>query len=241
MIEEFFEPERVLDKNPNSPLAREDIGTHLHHYREEDQKKPGVNYQQYDRTLSEKEEVELLDTMIKAITTGAGIGTKAAGHFWFKSQMQRPRPLHTALLFGQEEKFISELSERGQHPAIVSGHCFQSVMMCCAVLEDWNKKNPKPAPERVQSLAQYMIDVGDRRVFAGVHYPSDNIASWLLALSLIPKVFEDHQQITRFCIQAIQERSAVFNSIQKHYPLKDCTKPVLDLLVKSGFAMPAYV
>jgi len=237
MIDTFMGSNHILETKPSSPLSVSDIEKQQNHYDYEDKSPhpPGVNYRQYDRTISIVEERELLETMLRAITTNNWVGMKAAGHFWFKFHMQRPRPLHAAMVSLREGEFVSQLSERGQHPSIVSGHCFQGIMMACAVLENWMKSNPNLNQDRVECLAQYMVDVGDRRVFAGVHYPTDNIASWVLAISLIPEVFEDDQPIVDFVRKAVTTRSLVFQAIQKRFTHSDTqryTQAALELLAK---------
>jgi len=240
MIDAFIHPNRILEQCPSSPLGVNDIQNHLNHYEYEDQNPhpPGVNYKEYDSTLTIVEEKEFLKTMLLAISAGTSIGKKSAGHFWFKFKMQRPRPLYSAMVFQREEAFESELTQRGQHPSIVSGHCLQGTLMVCAVLEHWIKSgNPNLTQKRIDSLAQYMVDFGDRRVFAGVHYPTDNVGSWVLALSLIPEVFEDSQPILDFVRNAILKKSTVFNTIREQYTRKDAlkhTQTVLDLLKKYG-------
>jgi hypothetical protein len=65
---------------------------------------------------------------------------------------------------------------------------------------------------------QFVIDVGDRRVFAGVHYPSDNLASWYVAMRLIPRVFLADEKIyepRKFLWNAIQ-RSLVYKAMVAH-------------------------
>lgn len=235
MIETLMGTDHILNTYPSSPLAIDGIENHLKHYEYEDQSPhpPGMSYRQYDRTLGEDEEKVFLETMIKAISAGKSIGKKAAGHFWFKFNMQRPRPLHAAMVFQRETNFVSELSQRGQHPSIVSGHCFQGTMMACAVLENWLITNPNLTQERIESLAQYMVDFGDRRVFGGVHYPTDNVASWVLALSLIPEVFDDSQPILDFVRSAVINRSKVYTLIKDQYTLparQKSTKTVINLL-----------
>ena len=244
MIDAFMGSDHILQTHPSSALASPDIENHLAHYEYEDQKPhpPGVNYRQYDRTLSTIEEEVFLDVMLKAISAGTNIGEKSAGHFWFKNNMQRPRPFHAAMVFRREASFVSELTERGQHPSIVSGHCFQGIMMACAVLEKWRATNPNLSQDRVDSLAQYMVDFGDRRVFAGVHYPTDNIASWVLALSLIPEVFDDHQPILDFVRKAVSDRSMVFQTVRNRFTRPDVqgvTKTVISLLDRYGLSIQA--
>lgn len=242
MIDAFMGSTHILTTTPSSPLAVNDIESHLKHYNYEDQSPnpPGFGYQQYDRTLTIVEEKTLLKTMLEAISAGNSIGKKCAGHFWFKFNMQRPRPLHAAMVFECESDFVSELSQRGQHPSFVSGHCFQGTMMACAVLENWIKTNPNLTKDRIDSLAQYMVDFGDRRVFAGVHYPTDNVASWVLAISLIPEVFEEAQPILNFVRTAVTRRSTVFKTIRDRYSqsnMQENTGAVISLLEKYGLSV----
>ena len=236
MIEAFFGDDPMLGKTPASPLARQGIETHARHYVHEDVEPPGFNYAQYDRTLTKAGEAHVFAQMLQAITTDVP-GTKAAGHFWFKSQLQRPRPLHAALAFGLETGFTSETSARGQHPSIVSGHCFQGIMMGCAVLEHWIATDSGLTDDRRAAMGQYMVDVGDRRVFAGVHYPTDNIASWVLALALIPEVFVDGMTIRSFVRDAILTRSAVYALIAAHFPGHQAAAPALVLLNRYGLGI----
>ena len=238
MIEAFFGDDPILTKTPSSPLARDGIETHARHYVYEDEDPPGFNYKQYDRTLTVAGEAQVLAQMLAAITTDVP-GTKAAGHFWFKTQLQRPRPLHAALAFGLEDDFRSETSARGQHPSIVSGHCFQGIMMGCAVLEYWQNTDPSLADDRRTAMQQYMIDVGDRRVFAGVHYPTDNVASWVLALALIPEVFEDGMAMQGYVRDAILRGSAVHDLIVRRFAESEAAAPALALLKRYGLGIPA--
>jgi len=241
MVNNLFASNYALETVPVSPLSREGIEKHATHYKYEDEDKPGINFRQYDRTLTIEEEEVLQKIMIEAITTDNHIGKKSAGHFWFKNQMQRPRPLTAAMLFKQEKNFLSELSIRGQHPSIVSGHCFQGVMMVCAVLDEWLHSDSVPSQDRQDSLAQYMVDIGDRRVFAGVHYPTDNIASWILAMSLIPEVFAEPKPIMNFLRDAIVKKSAVYRLIAEHfYPAEydEICGPVKQLLGHYGLNPP---
>ena len=59
-----------------------------------------------------------------------------------------------------------------------------------------------------------ITDVGDRRVYAGVHYPSDNLASWLVLTRLL-EYYADTTQLRPIFWKALQ-RSEVFHAISKH-------------------------
>lgn len=65
---------------------------------------------------------------------------------------------------------------------------------------------------QIEALEQFGVDIGDRRVFAGVHYPSDNLSSWILALRLGREVFAD-PRVWLFLAEAIQKRSAVYQTL----------------------------
>jgi len=75
----------------------------------------------------------------------------------------------------------------GTHPSLISGHSIQGILLSRMVLEFWLQNNEIEKFDKndiqIKSLAQYAVNFGDRRVFAGVHYPSDNNASWFVALS----------------------------------------------------------
>ncbi len=216
MIDAFMKENPTIEENVYSPLARKEIGKHKKHYVDEDTEPPGINYIFYDNTLSTEEHENVMDTMLQAVSTSKHDGKKALGHFWLKNQLQRPRPLHSALKFNLEKNFSSKMSSRGQHPSIISGHCFQGIMMSCAVLEEWLLQGPVDQ-KRQDSLAQFMVDIGDRRIFAGVHYPSDNMASWAMALSLIPYVFKDPDPIVEFVRDAIMKCSEVYQVVAEKY------------------------
>jgi hypothetical protein len=73
-----------------------------------------------------------------------------------------------------------------------------------------------------------MVDWGDRRVFAGVHYMTDNIASWTLARRLIPFLFRSNaHEVENFAVQAISRHSQVFADIVKN---SDCFESSREML-----------
>jgi hypothetical protein len=67
-------------------------------------------------------------------------------------------------------------------------------------------------------LQQFTVDIGDRRVFAGVHYPSDNLSSWYTALKLLPHVIDPSAlaSVRKFLWEAISLKSIVFAEIMRH-------------------------
>ena len=65
-----------------------------------------------------------------------------------------------------------------------------------------------------KALQQYAVDMGDRRVFAGVHYPSDNLSSWLMVMRVANHVFV-RSEVKAKLWQAISERSRVYRRIRE--------------------------
>ena len=74
-------------------------------------------------------------------------------------------------------------------------------------------------------MKQYMVDIGDRRVFAGVHYPSDNLASWFCALRLCDHFFSTAGQDAKTLMwEAISQHSAVYKAMASAIA-KDANSP----------------
>ena len=185
---------------------------------------------------------------IKAMTREVD-ADEFARHFWedagkripkivvMKTQFQRPRPWAVAAYFGFHD-FIWERAEvfthTGNHPAFPSGHCWQGVINTGAVYSHYLQTKSHTSPElavgTIDALMQYAVDWGDRRVFAGVHYPTDNIASWVLAKRLAPKLFPNGDEVAEFIRQAVVTKSDVYRLIEGHYAT-DALSPARDYLM----------
>jgi hypothetical protein len=126
----------------------------------------------------------------------------------FKARFQRPRPYQMALLRGERD-FPYELALHAITPALVSGHTLHAVIAGCAVYGALQRDDPGLARDCRESIQQWMMDIGDRRVMAGVHYPADGIASWIVTLEYIERV-ETTPGIRRFLAQAIREKSLLY-------------------------------
>lgn len=141
-------------------------------------------------------------------------------NYWFKEKLQRPRPWQMALRF-LKAPFVYYGATSAITPSMCSGHCFQSLVAVGAAIErflDDDSGDPEEAnrklPKMVAALARWAVDIGDRRVMAGVHYPSDNICSWFLFLTIAEFIF--HRPEVRHHIARAITRSFVFQEIQKH-------------------------
>jgi hypothetical protein len=103
-----------------------------------------------------------------------------------KHRLQRPRPHQVATLAGFDG-FTWHAAATAHSPSMCSGHALQGLLLSAGVFETL-AATEDVSPAARTALARFAVDVGDRRVFAGVHYPSDNIASWIVAASLARRV-----------------------------------------------------
>lgn len=129
-----------------------------------------------------------------------------------KADLQRPRPYQMALLMG-EAWFTHVIAKYANSPAMISGHTLSGAMGGVAARYALLEHAHEPAADR--ALMQHTVDVGDRRVLAGVHYPSDNIGSWITALLLCTATCPDHEGAA-WLWQAIRRQSRVHAAVMAH-------------------------
>ncbi len=170
----------------------------------------------YDNSLKPKKVKALFRRMFQY---------KYEGLYQTKLYFRRPRPQQAAFQMG-----ISHFKHHqclwsvhtGIHPALVSGHCIQGLLLACCLVEDTLEKYGYISEELSEKYAQYAVDVGDRRVFAGVHYMTDNIASWITVLRVIPWVFpENSRLLLDFVVRAIRGNSTNYQLAKQHFPEYD--------------------
>jgi hypothetical protein len=138
-----------------------------------------------------------------------------------KQLFQRPRLYQTSLLLGNT-KFEWQEAESSLTPSLPSGHALQGMMWVGAALEQLLNTG-QPISD---AFRQYLVDPGDRRVMAGVHYPADNIASWLMIFLSVPFVFRN-QGVKEEFWRAITERSMVYGLMAS---MGGVYRPALDAL-----------
>ena len=228
LLEADFSVLSVLRENFELPIDSRYPTQVLHSTRfveEDDGKTPfGSNYILYDPELSS----EFYSELPVIFTSGMAdkVGTL---DLRLKQLFQRPRAYQVALLQNRRD-FSYQWARTGNTPSMVSGHCLQASMGgCTSWVELRSKLNEAGADEVFQ---QFVVDVGDRRVFAGVHYPSDNLASWYTAMRLIPRVFLDGDKASgprKFLWNSIQ-RSLVYKAIVAHEGPKGKVSPYKAML-----------
>ena len=188
---------------PQSPRA-----IHVDLFDEEDSvEKPfGSSYECYDPIFVGPLKAQMSSVLME------GVGLKAGRlSFQLKRVFQRPRPWQVAYINDPSTTYSYRQALSANTPSLVSGHCLQGSMAGCNAFAVFG------ASMNAQSLNQlqhFTVDIGDRRVFAGVHYPSDNLSSWYAALKLIEHVFDDGRidDVKAFFAKAI-DRSLVYQAI----------------------------
>lgn len=137
----------------------------------------------------------------------------------FKVFLQRPRPYQMAVALGLDKGFVHLNARTANTPSMCSGHCVQNMLALGGILETWlaegrlDDASDKARQKRL-ALQQWAVDIGDRRVLAGVHYPSDNLCSWLIFLRLANRVYF-RPEVKTFMWEAIQKQSYVYRAIQQ--------------------------
>ena len=119
-----------------------------------------------------------------------------------KMQFQRPRPYVVSHLQGRD-KWTWEHAKTSLSSSMISGHGIMGCMLGCVLFSWLSEYEPELAKKYRLALQQCAVGIGDRRVFAGVHYPSDNLASWIVATRLVEVAVPD-PVVRAFLVEAIE-------------------------------------
>jgi hypothetical protein len=168
----------------------------------------GTGYDRYDPTVAPLVSRGLPTVLI------AGMADKVGTlDLQLKQVFQRPRPYQVALL-QDRTNYSYRWARTGNTPSLVSGHCLQASIAGCTAYVAFAESMTEGSMELLQ---QFTVDVGDRRVFAGIHYPSDNLASWYVALNLVQFVFDvKHRGMARQFLALALSKSKVFAAVNAY-------------------------
>ena len=125
--------------------------------------------------------------------------------------MQRPRAYQISILLGYDW-FTHQHAKSAVTPSMISGHCIEAMMGGIAAF--YRAREIGTPSAALAALAQHTVDAGDRRVLAGVHYPSDNISSWLTGLLLCPHVCSNNDGAS-WMWQSITTKSMIYAEIKR--------------------------
>jgi hypothetical protein len=197
-----------LDAPPDSPVRILNCPPHSTFFAEEDAGKIFNSYAFYDRNLDGKN----VSASIFSDLFFTGLDAKCgSADLQFKQFFQRPRPFQMAFLMG-ETNFNLERATSSMTPSMISGHSLQGLIGVGAVMEQILQSGIPFDSDSWTALSQYAVDIGDRRVFAGIHYPSDNLSSWIVLMRLANFIYRSHKVKSKLWT-AITERSLVYRLI----------------------------
>jgi hypothetical protein len=185
--------------------------THSDLFAEEDDEKVGFgcDYTRYDPTLP-----PLAEGQFRNILRAGYVNKVGTIPLQFKQKLQRPRPWQVAFIQGRSG-YQYRVAASADTPSLISGHSIQGLMGVCNIFAELGHMMSK---QSIEVLMQFAVDIGDRRVFAGVHYPSDNLSSWFTSSELVPYVFGPSRasDVKQFLRGAIEKKSVVYAAIRKH-------------------------
>lgn len=173
----------ALDHQINSPVAGR--STHRELFKLEDAAASnfGTYFNEYDPDLPPL----LLQRLPRLVL--AGFAAKSLNtDLQIKEVLERPRAYQVALLLGHDNYFYLPATS-ADTPSMCSGHCMEGLLAVGAAMERFLLNKEKLASSSWTALEQYAADIGDRRVMAGVHYPSDSLCSWLITMRLANHVY----------------------------------------------------
>jgi hypothetical protein len=202
----------ILNQPIRTPVTGPAPSSHFAFFQSEDNSLFGDRQHEYDATLPQNVLAGLTALMVGGFLSKSGTTSKQ-----LKRHLQRPRAYQMAKVFG-----IHNLRYHGaitaDTPSIVSGHAQAGMIMGGSVIDAWISGGVPVSVESLVAMQQYAVDIGDRRVMAGVHYPSDNISSWILALRLADAVFTNPLKVKQHLWTAITARSMVYRKIEGFRP-----------------------
>lgn len=229
MIDEFQTSPPYIYRDAPTVSDPEFGKSHLRQFYVEDHpnQPAAINLRDYVDGLTDDQFAEARVAVDTAYST-----RKLPGIFWFKHEFMRTRPYQAALILGYND-FINFGALSARHSSLYSGHCLEGMIISGAIAEPWLKTPNLYNPAQLQALSQFAVDFGDRRVFAGVHYPSDNVGSWVLTLQLSKYIFADTPQVVSFLRDAILRRSKVFEIVEEKYKGHDRLNGIYEFLMEN--------
>ena len=214
------------------------VPDHLWHYRVEDYARDLISADEHEQRVARHPigSIYSYDPSIELESLGRIFSTmyrKYGSLYELKRFFLRPRPQLAAFLLGVEGFSWQQAHSgvhTGNHPALISGHCAQGLLLTCVMMEEAMEEG-EVRPSRARALKQYAVDFGDRRVFGGVHYITDNIASWAAVLRLIPHVFPGNGAFLQsFIRSAIVDQSLCYRIASDHFGEHEALEPALAYL-----------
>ncbi|MGJ5820218.1 phosphatase PAP2 family protein [Paludibaculum fermentans] len=214
-------PVQIIDELISSPVSGPVVSKHRVHFEREDQSSLGRLHAEYDASLPPDLFAQIPLLIVEGLNNKSASTAKQ-----LKRNFQRPRAYQMATLSGiHNYKYLH--ADTADSPSMVSGHSLAGTIAVGTVIDTWIKNKVRLSQGSWIALQQYAVDIGDRRVYAGVHYPGDNLASWITTMKLGKEVFESPQTLQHL-YDAITKNSYVYSLIVKSRHI--AYEPALELL-----------
>lgn len=202
----------ILSRPIRTPVNGPAPSSHFVFFQSEDNSNFGDRQNEYDASLPQSVLAGLSALMIGGFRSKSGTTSKQ-----LKRHLQRPRAYQmTKILQIHHYRYHGAIT--ADTPSIVSGHAQAGMIMGGTVIDAWISGGVTVSDQSLAAMQQYAVDIGDRRVMAGVHYPSDNISSWILSLRMADAVFANPTQVKKHLWAAITQRSPVYRRILRFQP-----------------------
>jgi hypothetical protein len=155
-----------------------------------------------------------------------GVGDCVTVALMLKARLQRPRAYQMSLVLGAP-RIPLKPSISAWSPSSISGHAFNGLMGCLALHRHLTALGPYRS-----ELVDLAIDIGDRRVLAGIHYPSDNAMSWWVALKCVEHLTPNKDEkvsMREFISDAVRASQLwpLMQASRAHHPLVEALTPLL--------------
>jgi len=228
LVEIRAHQKQIFDQPITTPVGALGRSTHrtLYHLEDGFIQVWGTYYADYDATLPPNVSRNFV-AMIRAGVDGKVADTDMR----FKVRLQRPRPYQMAFIL-KKDAFDYEEGQTANTPSMCCGHCMEGLLGIGGIMEQIIQSGVNLSYGSWEALEQYAVDIGDRRVMAGVHYPSDALCSWLISLRLTKHVFKVPRKVKPHLWTAIRYRSFVYRLIAQAIKdgKGDCYRAAMDAL-----------
>ena len=139
-----------------------------------------------------------------------------------KLEFQRPRPFQLAEELDFAD-FFHWVSSSANSPALPAGHELQAIFVFLCSVRHFGLTGKANI---VREFAGWCAGIGDRRVYAGLHYPSDILSSQYIAATLIDKVFpQDETEHLRDMFRLYLRHSTTLHQIREYQSKKNTASP----------------
>lgn len=176
-----------------------------------------------DKSLRLIQAALLAPAQVEALVTAHMTGVRRGANnvdLDLKVRMQRPRAYQMAWIM--EKDFSHQMAKSALTPSMISGHCFETLTGGAHAYRLASAEHY--SDDAIDALARWTVEVGDRRVYAGVHYPSDNISSWITALLLAPEIGIAESEVA-WLWEIVQARSLVYRAVDDADSAGGATSP----------------